>query len=45
MKRIKFKEEPGMILLGFKSIDKIKVYHNIRESYFIYPNELCYKIN
>lgn len=40
MKKIKFLEEPGMKLLGFKSIDKIKPYYNIRESYFIYPNEL-----
>ena len=39
MKKIKVMEEPGMTLLGFKSIDSIKPYYNIRESYFIYPNE------
>ena len=26
--------------MGFKSIESIKPYYNIRESYFIYPNEL-----
>ena len=40
MNKIKFLEEPGMKLLGFKSIESIKPYYNIRESYFIYPNEL-----
>ena len=40
MNKIKFIEEPGMKLMGFKSIDCIKPYYNIRESYFIYPNEL-----
>ena len=39
MKKVKVMEEPGMTLLGFKSIDSIKPYYNIRESYFIYPNE------
>ena len=29
-----------MKLMGFKSIDSIKPYYNLRESYFIYPNEL-----
>ena len=40
MNKIKFLEEPGMKLMGFKSIERIKPYYNIRESYFIYPNEL-----
>ena len=40
MNKIKFLEQPGMKLMGFKSIDSIKPYYNIRESYFIYPNEL-----
>ena len=40
MNKIKFIEEPGMKLMGFKSIESIKPYYNIRESYFIYPNEL-----
>ena len=39
MNKIKFLEQPGMKLMGFKSIDSIKPYYNIRESYFIYPNE------
>jgi ATP-dependent DNA helicase 2 subunit 1 len=40
MLKIKSLEEPGMKLLGFKSIDSIKPYYNIRESYFLYPNEV-----
>ena len=40
MNKIKFLEEPGIKLLGFKSIERIKPYYNIRESYFIYPNEV-----
>ena len=40
MGKIKFLEEPGMKLMGFKSIESIKPYYNLRESYFIYPNEL-----
>ena len=40
MNKIKFFEEPGMKLLGFKSIESIKPYYNVHESYFIYPNEL-----
>jgi len=40
MNKIKFLEEPGIKLMGFKSIESIKPYYNLRESYFIYPNEL-----
>jgi len=39
LKKIKVNEEPGMTLLGFKSIDKIYPYYNIKESYFIYPDD------
>jgi ATP-dependent DNA helicase 2 subunit 1 len=39
MKKIKHFEQPGMRLLGFKSKESIKSYHNIRPSYFIYPDE------
>ena len=42
MSKIKFLEEPGMKLMGFKSIESIKPYYNLRESYFIYPNELYF---
>lgn len=38
MKKIKL-GEPGMKLMGFKSRDSLKMYHNIRPSYFIYPDE------
>ena len=39
MSKIKTLDSPGIKLLGFKSINSIKPYYNIRESYFIYPNE------
>ena len=39
MKKVKVLEQPGMTLMGFKSIESIRPYYNIRESYFIYPNE------
>ena len=32
-------DNPGIKLMGFKSLESIKPYHNIRESYFIYPEE------
>ncbi|MCQ2817723.1 MAG: hypothetical protein MJ252_10705 [archaeon] len=31
--------EPAITLLGFKSMDLIKPYHNLRESIFIFPDE------
>ena len=43
MKKVKVMEQPGLTLMGFKSIDCIKPYYNLRESYFIYPNELISK--
>ena len=39
MKKIKLIEPPGLTLMGFKSINSIKPYYNLRESYFVYPNE------
>ena len=39
MTKIKTLDEPGIKLMGFKSIDTIKPYYNVRESYFLYPNE------
>lgn len=29
----------GLVLLGFKSRAALKDYHNMRTSYFVYPNE------
>lgn len=43
MKKIKHFEQPGMRLIGFKSKDCIKIYQNIRPSYFIYPDEKVMK--
>ena len=39
MLMIKNFSEGGMQLLGFKDRSYLKVYHNIRHSYFIYPDE------
>ena len=39
MKQIKTFDTPGIKLMGFKSLESIKSFYNIRESYFIYPNE------
>jgi ATP-dependent DNA helicase 2 subunit 1 len=39
MKQIKTLDSPGIKLMGFKSFNSIKPYYNIRESYFIYPDE------
>lgn len=35
--------EPGITLMGFKSITKLKQYHNVRNPYFIYPDESSIK--
>lgn len=43
MKKIKHFDSPGMKLLGFKSKSSLKAYHNIRPSYFIYPDERVMK--
>ena len=39
LKKVKTLDEPGLKLMGFKDLSFIKPYHNLRESYFIYPNE------
>jgi len=36
---IKKFDDPGLKLMGFKPKSRIKPYHNIRSSYFIYPDE------
>jgi ATP-dependent DNA helicase 2 subunit 1 len=43
IKKIKVIEQPGLTLMGFKSLDSIRPYYNLRESYFIYPNEIISK--
>lgn len=37
--KIKDFGEPGLVLLGFKPRDKLKIYHNIKAPYFIYPDD------
>jgi ATP-dependent DNA helicase 2 subunit 1 len=39
VKQIKFFDAVGMKLMGFKPRSCIKVFHNIKHSYFIYPDE------
>lgn len=39
MNKIKSLQKPGLTLLGFKPKRLIKPYHNIRTSYFLYPDE------
>jgi len=39
MKKIKHFDDSGMKLIGFRAKSSIKTYHNIRPSYFIYPDE------
>jgi len=39
MAKIKGFEQPGMTLIGFKSINSLKEYHNYRASYFLYPDD------
>jgi ATP-dependent DNA helicase 2 subunit 1 len=39
MNKIKNLEPPGMTLVGFKPKSLIKSYHNLRTSYFLYPDE------
>ena len=39
MKAIKDLGEPGLQLMGFKPLDRLKSEHNYRSSYFIYPDD------
>lgn len=39
MKKIKNFDSSGLKLMGFKPKSKLKDYHNIRTSYFLYPDE------
>jgi ATP-dependent DNA helicase 2 subunit 1 len=39
MNKIKGMKKPGISLIGFKPKGLIKPYHNLRPSYFLYPDE------
>lgn len=39
MNRIKDFGEPGLVLIGFKPKHRLKIYHNIKAPYFIYPDD------
>jgi hypothetical protein len=36
---LKISEPPGITIMGFKDISALKIYHNIRTSSFVYPDE------
>ena len=37
--KMKFFGDPGLKLLGFKPRSRLKTHHNVRPSYFVYPDE------
>lgn len=39
MLKVKALDTPCIRLLGFRSMDKLKVFHQITKSYFLFPNE------
>ena len=39
MKEIKKFDRVGMTLMGFKPMSYLKVYHNIKHSIFVFPDE------
>ena len=32
-------DDPGLVLIGFKPLDRLKLHHHIRPAVFIYPEE------
>ena len=36
---IKKFDDPGLVLIGFKPMSKLKTHHHIRPAVFIYPEE------
>eukprot|EP00462_Mataza_sp_D1_P012350 CAMPEP_0175151768 /NCGR_PEP_ID=MMETSP0087-20121206/18709_1 /TAXON_ID=136419 /ORGANISM="Unknown Unknown, Strain D1" /LENGTH=541 /DNA_ID=CAMNT_0016438061 /DNA_START=15 /DNA_END=1636 /DNA_ORIENTATION=- len=43
MKTVRTFGEPGLVLMGFKPLSALKVYHNIKNSYFCFPDDLSIK--
>ena len=39
VKQVKFFDKVGMKLMGFKPRSALKITHNIKHSYFVYPDE------
>lgn len=39
MATIKRFAEPGLVLMGFKPVERLKVYYSMKAPYFAYPNE------
>lgn len=39
MDEIKKFDNPGLVLMGFKPMDRLKLHHHIRPALFIYPEE------
>jgi len=36
---IKKFDDPGLVLMGFKPMDRLKLHHHLRPALFIYPEE------
>lgn len=36
---IKRFDDPGLLLMGFKPMEKLKLHHHIRPAVFLYPEE------
>ena len=32
-------DDPGLLLMGFKPIEKLKAQYNVHNSYFLYPDD------
>ncbi|EGR31314.1 ku p70 DNA helicase, putative [Ichthyophthirius multifiliis] len=43
VQKMKHFQEPSMTLIGFKPLSQLKVYHNYRPSYFVYPDDFQVK--
>lgn len=39
MNAIKTFGEPSLVLIGFKPKDRLKIYHNVKAPYFLYPDD------
>lgn len=39
IKQVKFFDKIGMKLMGFKPKACLKVFHNVKHSYFVYPDD------
>lgn len=43
MRTVKFVDSPGLTLIGFKPTSELQAYHNLKNPYFIFPNDKAIK--